>query len=47
MIQYLPLEALTTAQHIFQQQNTRHNHMQDNDEVQHHSNHDEQHNSPA
>jgi len=51
MMQYLPLEAATRKQHIFQQPNTlqptQQNQMQDNNEVQHHSNHDEQQNSPG
>jgi len=47
MIQYLPLEAVAATQHIFQQldtpqPNTQQNQMQDNDEVQHDSNHDEE-----
>jgi len=49
MIQYLPPETVTVAQHIFQQPNTsqptQQNQMQDNDEMQHDSNHDEQQNS--
>ena len=51
MIQYLPPEAVAVAQHIFQQSNTpqptQHNQLQDNDEVQHDSNHDEQQNLPG
>ena len=40
-MQYLPSQAVTAAQHIFQQQNTpqptQQNQMQDNDEVHHDS----------
>jgi len=51
MMQYLSPEAIAAVQNIFQQPNipqpTQKNHMQDNDEVQHDSNHDEQQNSPG
>ena len=58
MLQYLPPEAVAAAQNIFQQPNipqpTQQNQIQDNDEVQHHSNHnehdsnhEEQQNSPG
>jgi len=51
MMQYLPPEVAATAQHIFQQPNTpqltQQNQMQDNNEVQNDSNHDEQQNSPG
>ena len=49
MMQYLPLEVAATAQQFFQQPNTplptQPN--QQSNEVQHHSNHDEQKNSPG
>jgi len=49
MMQYLPPEAVAATQHFFQQPNTlpptQPN--QQSNEVQHHSNHDEQKNSPV
>ena len=49
ILQYIPTQATTTKQNIFQQPNTQQqqNQMQYNDQVQHDNNYNQQHNSPT